>query len=390
MGRKASSGGRVGPKTGRSPSSFVGLYLDEKNIVVKGGKDDHQNGECDALTHPSPPTLGTRRSQRSLVIKNSSPRDSDADTEDMDLGGDYMKGPSRLVFKEVAVPFAKSNSKLSQALSPTSLSTSSDVSSRNVSNEYDTPETSAAPTPGELNSYGNTFNLHAERITRRSIRSLSTPSALRVSNINGTKRKRSTGKVEEQLLTDELLAQVLQKEEYAEDTSRVASKSRRHNARIADTDDELDSLGMSSLSELDSEELASEISVFLDSPKAKKAKTSGRNVLPTRNSGSNNRKSLTPQSGLGGIEDATDEEDDLYSSGLDVDTSDMDESHDETRSRRTRTSIPTRNGQSTDTTFAAPSSSNLTNARNRPSRRMRAGMSRVSWSNLCNPFSLLN
>ena len=352
-----------------------------KTLAAKSEQDGHQLGGKSDNTNSLYTALGTRRSQRSLVIKNSSPHDSEADTDDMNLGGNYMNGPSRLVFKEVAVPLANPQSKLSRAPSPTSSATT-DFSSHNVSNEYDTPGTSAAPTPTELDQYGKSLNLREQKIMTRTSRPLSTPSGSKTApSAAKGKRKRVTSDTEEQLLNDELLAQALQKEEYGDDPLPTASGSRKRAVRIVDSEDDIDSL--SSLSELDSEEMESDSFEF-SPPKAKKARTSRKGVLlparslPLRDSNRGIRKVTAAEVQSEGLGDyASCEEDDLYYClESDMDTSDMDESIDGEQSSRARTGTATHNGPSQPTANVIPTRPRVSG------RRMRYGMSRVCYIKL--------
>ena len=358
MGRKPSHIGHNGRKDGQLSFEPVLSQADLNILASQVEKIGHR--VCNDGTPTSLPSmsLGGRQSKRSLVIKNSSPHDSETDDDEMDLGGNYMKGPSRLVFKEVAVPLASPGIKLGRGLSMTPSATSN-LSSPN---EYDTPETSAAPTPAELDHCGTKPNLHSEKATMRTTRFLSATSILKPASLTlKGKRKRNVNEQEEQFLNDELLAHALQKEEYSDESLPTTS---RHDLRVNDTEDELDSLDLSSLSELDSDGLSD----VPDSPKAKKARTSRKQVLlPTRNSGRTVRMPFAARSGSDDRGDMSNEEADLYTSDSDAEISDMDDSLSDAPLSRTRPSITTRTRPLTNTASATSSIPNATVARHRRS-----------------------
>ena len=210
-------------------------------MIVKSSANRNSNAETSA----SRPTARGRRG-----IKNSSPRDSEENSDSLQVGGEFMTSSSRKpVVKEVAVPALRTRRSNYQFQSPSSASS---VYSRQdgSSNDYETPATSAAPTPAELSINIKRRKLDSGSSGKAVLETIGTSKAFQTPVAMKGKRKRQVTLLEDQMNRDELLAKSLQEEEYATEADMPV---RSRNCRVPDSEDDLMSMEVSSLSDLDSE-----------------------------------------------------------------------------------------------------------------------------------------
>ena len=219
---------------------------------------DHSNAPS------SSPARSTRRSTRISAVKNSSPQGSDGDSDDIDLGDSYMRGPSRKV-KSVVVPTLSSLGKeIPRIISNTPSTVSSDFSNERTM-DIDTPGTSAAATPAALST-----GRHSKKSTLVEVSNALESSPF--SDAPGSSREKGKGKLtveQAQMEDDEIIAQTLQNEEYAESEDETSANRKGKRRFVVD-----DSDGESELTDLDSEASSREFSVESDEPPAKKARKS--------------------------------------------------------------------------------------------------------------------
>ena len=219
--------------------------------------------------------------------------------------------------KEVSVP-AKRSPDVQQCASRNASHRASSVSSvfsslHDLSMDHDTPSTSVAVTPAELDKrtrrglplskskYDTSVRKSSDRITTHQQMRSSTGKRKRDSQIEAEK---------DSLGSDERLARKLQVEEYAGSSAQQSGATTGRKLGIEDSED------LYSLSELSSDDELEDLgrASFNDSDckKVKKIKTSGRLQLPSRAARDSARQSIADKTSLG-ILDEDDEDDFLLS-----------------------------------------------------------------------------
>lgn len=291
-----------------------------------------------SATVPSPIPINHQTNANLIVAPprgRGRPSQTAKTTSNVDIGSnldnfDKLSSPTKIL-KEVAIPLRRvPGLNHSRAPSPTVSTASSALSQyREYSNDYETPETSAAATPAESSIHGRRINLLANHKNKTLTMRRATTQAPSLREKGKRKRTKEDDEAE-----DFMLAQSLQEAEYAAvETARVLAvpRGRERRSKILDSEDELDD-NMDVSFDVEVESTTRGPTGLAGRGGSKRAKLSSGSFLPSRAARDSAKKSIANRASfvvLGTDDDDDESELSEYETDLEFEGRDFDIEEDE-------------------------------------------------------------